>query len=132
MLLCICTNADRSCVGQLHGALEVVATVFSGVHTRAMEPIAIYRSVNRDGETYSLPPRSLRRLRESLGASARLSPRLFLARESPGPRDAVDEGVAPHIIQLLTGLTEERLRERSGASVAFLDPHTEAELKRAR
>jgi hypothetical protein len=79
-----------------------------------MEPIAIYRSVNRDGETYSLPPR------------------LFLARESPGPRDAVDEGVAPHIIQLLTGLTEERLRERSGASVAFLDPHTEAELKRAR
>jgi hypothetical protein len=45
-------------------------------------PIVVLRSVNRDGETYALEPRSLERLRQELGAAVHARPRIFIAHET--------------------------------------------------
>ena len=92
-------------------------------------PIVIYRSVNRDGETYALESRSLRRLRDTLGEAVHAHPRVFIAHETGADYDAVHGAIVPQVIQLLTGLTEERLRPLGG--VSFRDPVTEQELRRA-
>jgi biopolymer transport protein ExbD len=73
-------------------------------------PIVIYRSVNRDGETYALESRSLRRLREELGTAVHAHPRVFIAHETSADYDAVHGAIVQQVIQLLTGLTEDRLR----------------------
>jgi len=91
-------------------------------------PIVVFRSVNRDGETYALEPRSLERLREELGAAVHARPRVFLAHERGADHERVDEAVARQIIQLLTGVSEDRLRPLGG--VIFRDPVTERDLPR--
>jgi hypothetical protein len=91
-------------------------------------PIVIHRSVNRDGETYALEPGSLKRLRAALGAAVHAHPRVFIAHETRADYDAVHGSVVEQVIQLLTGLTEDRLRSLGG--VSFRDPETEQELRR--
>jgi biopolymer transport protein ExbD len=93
------------------------------------KPIVIYRSVNRDGETYAMESRSLQRLREALGSAVHAHPRVFIAHETRADYEAVHGGIVQQVIQLLTGVTEERLRPLGG--VSFRDPVTERELRRA-
>jgi len=92
-------------------------------------PFVIFRGVDRDGATYALEPRSLERLRKELGSAVHVRPRVFIAHETKADYEHVEGAVAPQIIQLLTGLTEERLVPLGG--VAFRDAVTEKELPRS-
>lgn len=91
-------------------------------------PLVIFRSVNRDGETYALEPSSLQRLRHEFGSAVHARPRLFIAHETKADYEHVQGAIAPQIIQLLTGLTEELLVPFGG--VTFRDAVTEQELPR--
>ena len=92
-------------------------------------PIIIFRSVNRDGETYSLEPRSLDVLRAAFGEAVHPRSRLFLAHETRADYEHVHGAVAPQVVMLLTGLSEEKLTRVGG--VLFRDPVTERDLPRA-
>jgi hypothetical protein len=87
------------------------------------EPFVIYRSVNRDGETYALEPRSLERLRAKLGGQVHARPRVFIAHEAKSDDSAMIGDISSQIILILSGIPEERLRELGG--VIFQDPVTE-------
>lgn len=91
-------------------------------------PLVIFRGVDRDGATYALEPRSLERLRRELGSAVHVRPRVFIAHETKADYEHVQGKIAPQIIQLLTGLTEERLVPLGG--VTFRDAVTEQELPR--
>jgi hypothetical protein len=54
-----------------------------------LEPIVIYRSVNRDGQTFGLDPLSRRRVREHFGDQVHLHPRVFIAHETAADHEAV-------------------------------------------
>jgi hypothetical protein len=58
-------------------------------------------------------------------------PLVFLAHEKKKntDREHVEDAVAPQIIQLLTGVTEEQLRPLGG--VVFRDPVSERDLPRS-
>ena len=90
--------------------------------------VVIYRSVNRDGETYALEPRSLKRVRERFGAAAHVHPRIFIAHETRTNHDYVRAAIAPQVVLLLTGLSEEQLAPLGG--VTFRDPVTDQDLER--
>ena len=96
---------------------------------RRAEPFVVFRSVNRDGETYALEPRSLERLRLELGDAVHARSRVFIAHETRADYEHVHGAIAQQIIQLLTGVSEERLRPLGG--VIFRDPVTEQDLPRA-
>lgn len=98
--------------------------------TAQQDPIVIYRSVDGDGETFSLQPGSLARLRAAFPGEVHGSPRVFIAHETKADFEHVHGRIAPQIIQLLTGLTEDRLQRLGG--VIFWDPVTERELPRAK
>ena len=91
-------------------------------------PIIVLRSINREGETYALEPRSLERLRRELGGRLRSHPRIFIAHETAADFEHVHGAIVPQIIQLLTGLSEDELNQLGG--VSFQDPVTEKELPR--
>lgn len=92
------------------------------------DPIVIYRSVNRDGATYALEPRSLERLRKAFGHAVHVRPRVFVAHETLADHEHVSAAVAPQIVMLLTGLSEQRLESIGG--VIFRDPVTDRDLQR--
>jgi hypothetical protein len=94
------------------------------------QPLVVYRSVNREGETYALEPRSLARIHEVLGAAVHARPRVFIAHETRADYEKVHGAIAQQIIQLLTGVSEERLRDSVG-EVIFRDSTTEKDLPRA-
>jgi hypothetical protein len=54
---------------------------------------------------------------------------VFIAHETHADYEAVHGAIVQQVIQLLTGLTEDRLRPLGG--VSFRDPVTEQELRRA-
>lgn len=89
-------------------------------------PFVIFRSVNRDGETFALEPRSLERLRAEFGSAVHARPRIFLAHEARPDHERALGSVAPQIILLLTGLSEETLRAVGGFT--FRDPVTDRDL----
>jgi hypothetical protein len=91
------------------------------------DPIVIYRSVNRDGETFALEPRSQKRIRDAFREAARLRSRLFLAHETRADHEHVLGSIVSQVIVLLTGISEERLRAEVGA-VTFRDPVTDRDL----
>ncbi len=91
-------------------------------------PLVIFRGVDRDGATYALEPRSLERLRKELGSAVHVRPRVFIAHETKADYEHVQGAIAPQIIQLLTGLTEEQLIPLGG--VTFREAVTEQELPR--
>lgn len=90
------------------------------------DPIVVFRSVNRDGETFALEPRSLERLRKELGSAVHARPRIFIAHETRADYEHMHVAVAHQVIQLLTGVTEEKLGPLGG--VIFRDPVTERDL----
>lgn len=92
------------------------------------DPIVVFRSVNRDGETYALEPRSLDRLRKELGSAVHARPRVFIAHETRADYEHIHGAIVDQIIQLLTGVSEERLRPLGG--VIFRDPVTDQDLPR--
>ncbi|AGP39208.1 hypothetical protein BE04_02970 [Sorangium cellulosum] len=92
------------------------------------EPIVIYRSINRDGATFALEPRSLDRLRATFGSAVRARDRIFIAHETRADYEEVQGSIAPQIVVLLTGLSEDRLRPLGG--VVFRDPVSEKDLPR--
>lgn len=91
-------------------------------------PFVVYRSVNGNGETYALEPRSLTRLRRELGAAVHARPRVFIAHELRADYEHVDGAIAGQVIHLLTGISEDRLRPLGG--VIFRDPVTDRDLPR--
>lgn len=72
-----------------------------------------------DGVTFALYPLSQDYLR-SLGQSGHLWPRVFIGRETPADFEQLELPLQRHVIQLLTGLSLERLREL-GLQVDFFD-----------
>jgi hypothetical protein len=113
-----------------------IAALAEADHTRDMDtataleasaPIIIYRSVNRDGQTFALDPLSRMRLRETLGDAVHMHPRVFIAHETAADYARVRADLAAQLIPLLTGVSEIRLIEFGG--VSFRDPATEAELQ---
>jgi hypothetical protein len=101
----------------------------SRAHTHPVEPLIIYRSVNRDGQTFALDSRSADTLRQRLGAAVHVRPRVFIAHETLADHEQLHGSIVGQIVQLLTGLTEERLAPLGG--VSFRDPETEREVHRS-
>jgi hypothetical protein len=93
-----------------------------------LEPIIIYRTVNRDGQTFALDHRSRKRLRGQFGDSVHLYPRVFIAHETLDNYEQLHGDLATQVVTLLTGVSEARLAELGG--VSFQDPVTEEELER--
>jgi hypothetical protein len=89
-------------------------------------PFVIFRSVNRDGETFAIEPRSLERLRAEFGPALHARPRIFIAHEGRIDREHVLRSVVPQIVHLLTGLPEEKLVPLGG--ITFRDPVTDQDL----
>lgn len=89
-----------------------------------MDSIVIYRSVNRDGATFALKPSSRELLQARLGDAVHIRSRIFIAHETQADYNSVHGNLAPQIVQLLTGLSVERLREFG--DLEFRDPVTEA------
>lgn len=90
------------------------------------EPVVIYRSVNREGETFALKPSSRKRLRDHFGNAIRVGSRVFIARDTHADYQEIHGEIAPQIIQLLTGVSRERLESLGG--VVFRDPVTEDDI----
>lgn len=94
----------------------------------APEPIVVYRSVNRDGQTFALDPLSHDRARELLGDAAHFHPRVFIAHETKADYESVRDDLVPVIVQLLTGVRPERQHELG--EVLLLDPGTDMPVRR--
>ncbi len=92
----------------------------------ASEPIIIYRSVNRDGQTFTLDPLSMDRLREYFDDAVHVRSRVFVAHESIGSYESLGASLAAQIVTLLTGVPQARLEPLGG--VSFRDPHDDEEL----
>ena len=95
----------------------------------ASQPIVIYRSVNREGQTFALKPASRQFLRQQFGESVHSSPRVFIAHETKADFDEWHDNFAEQVIQLLTGVSSERLKGLGG--VVFRDPVTESDISAA-
>ncbi len=93
----------------------------------AKTPIVIYRSVNNAGETFALDPASRERLR-AVFENVRMHPRVFIAHETNEDFKQVHTDLLRQVVQLLTGVTLERLEEKLG-SLSVVDPVTERELR---
>lgn len=93
---------------------------------QALEPIVIHRSVNRDGQTFALAARSRDRVRDHFGDKAHLHPRVFIAHETAADYDSVRADLAMQVVQLLTGLSPQRLDVVGG--ISFRDPVTDEEV----
>ena len=89
---------------------------------RTGEPLVIHRSTDRSGATYALSPATEARIRRAFPA-AHIPPRVFVAHETKADYEAIHGSIRRQIVQLLTGLDEERLS--SLGPVSFRDPVTE-------
>ena len=91
-----------------------------------MEPLVVYRSVDRDGATYSLNRRTRQRLHDHFGDAVHTPPVVFIGHASEDDYRTIHASVRRQVIQLLTGLSESRLAELG--EVHFQDPVTETDL----
>lgn len=82
-------------------------------------PIIIYRSVNRDGQTFALEPSARARLRIAFGDAVHLHPRVFIAHETKADQLALRPELAEQVVQLLTGVSATKLQALGG--VEFRD-----------
>ncbi len=89
----------------------------------------IYRSVTRDGETFALEPQSRERLEAEFGTVARLHSRVFIGHETRADFETIHSSIVPQVVQLLTGLSLERLQPVGG--VVFRDPTTDREIRQS-
>jgi hypothetical protein len=92
-----------------------------------VDPIVIYRSVDREGATFALQPRSRERVRARFGDAFRLRSRVFIAHEAHADDTETLGDLGPQVVRLLTGLSKERLEEDLDR-VVFRDPETGAEI----
>lgn len=95
----------------------------------ATDSIVIYRSVNREGQTFALEPESRQKLRDAFGRDVRVHPRLFIAHETSAAYEQLGADLAGQVIVLLTGMSEQRLAER-GFEVSFVEPVSETIIPR--
>jgi hypothetical protein len=93
------------------------------------EPLVIYRSVDREGATFALDPRSRDRINERFAEGAHVRSRVFIAHETREDYESLRGDLGEHITILLTGLAPSRLQELGG--VVFMDPVTESEVRRS-
>jgi hypothetical protein len=91
-------------------------------------PLVIYRSVDREGATFSLDPCSRDRIDERFGAAAHMRSRVFITHETTGEHESLRTDLGEQITILLTGLAPSRLEDLGG--VVFMDPVTESEVER--
>jgi hypothetical protein len=88
--------------------------------------ITIFRSTDRDGATYALAQVSREAVKAAF-ATVHLPPRVFIAHETHDDYQRIHGSMRSQIIQLLTGVDEDRLVTTLGA-VRFCDPVTEREI----
>lgn len=74
-------------------------------------PLVIYASVDRSGTTYSLSERTRHVIREKFGDAVRLHSRIFVSDETSADYEQLRGPMREQVIQLLTGLSESRLKE---------------------
>ncbi|MEY4580610.1 MAG: hypothetical protein RL701_5313, partial [Pseudomonadota bacterium] len=92
-----------------------------------MEPIVIYLSVNREGATFALKPTSRALLKMRFGEDVHIRTRIFITHESQADYAAVHSDLASQVVQILTGLSVQRLTD-GGYAVEFRDPETETKI----
>jgi len=86
-----------------------------------METLVIYRSVNRDGATYTLSRRARELVEDRFPRSLSPKGRVFLAR-SPNSEEEINDLQVQALVSLLAALSPE---ERSQFQVQFVDPALE-------
>ena len=74
-------------------------------------PLVIYASVDRSGTTYSLSERTRHVIREKFGDAVRVHSRIFVSDETSADHEQLRGPMREQVIQLLTGLSESRLKE---------------------
>lgn len=74
-------------------------------------PLVIYASVDRSGTTYSLSERTRHVIREKFGDAVRVHSRIFVSDETSADYEQLRGPMREQVIQLLTGLSESRLKE---------------------
>lgn len=82
--------------------------------------------MTRDGSTFALEPSSRAHLEREFGEIAHFRSRIFIAHETQADYETVHGAIVPQIVQLLTGLSLDRLEAHGG--VAFHDPATDREI----
>ena len=92
------------------------------------EPLYIYRRPTLDGTSFSLAPLMKKRLREHFGADVHPRGSVFIDHETRDEYTQFYTDLAVQVIQLLTGLSSERLEEKFG-EVIFLDPETDQQVR---
>ena len=100
----------------------------SAVAAREPSPVVIYRSVNRDGQTFGLDAEAVGRVRERFPDQVRVHPRVFIAHGTAADMEAVDIDLLRQVVTLLTGVSFERLSRELG-EVVVLDSVTEQVLE---
>jgi hypothetical protein len=90
------------------------------------EPLLIYASRELDGYTYQLDPGSFGRVRQQLGEPKRQFPRIFISYDVKDDLEnlaVLVGGVERELVLLLTGLSEDAIRQLGG--VEFRNPDTD-------
>lgn len=91
-----------------------------------LEPLYIYRVPTREGSSFQLAPLMKERLQDLFGVHPRRS--LFIDHSTKDEMNRFYADLAGQVIQLLTGVTRERLEEKFG-KVVFLDADTDKEIQ---
>jgi len=105
-----------------------MSTAESPARDDLAEPIVVSCSASRDGVTYGLDLSVRRRLKQRFGDAVHAAPRIFIAHDSAADFAEIHGPARKQIILLLTGLSEDRLKELG--PVEFRDPVTEGSLVR--
>jgi hypothetical protein len=93
---------------------------------RTKPGVTILRSTDRDGATYALAHDARASVRNAF-PGVHLPPRVFIAHETHDDYQRIHGSMRSQIVQLLTGVDEERLVDQLGP-VRFCDPVTEQEI----
>jgi hypothetical protein len=88
--------------------------------------VTIFRSTDLDGATYALAPESRAAIQKAF-PGVHLAPRMFVAHETREDFELVHGSMRGQIIQILAGVSEERLHSALGP-VRFCDPVTDREI----
>lgn len=74
-----------------------------------MNGIVVYQSTDREGATFALSRETREFLKRRFGDAARLSPRIFIARETQHDFEQIHGKLAKQLVALLTGLSTDKL-----------------------
>lgn len=79
-----------------------------------MPSFIIYRTLDRDGQTFAVEPLSAKRLKQTFRDHVRTRPIVFIAHPEANDQPQLHEDVIDLVIQLLTSLSKEKLIEAFG------------------